>query len=105
MKQDEPALEVEVVEIDGVAVDSQPQREIPEKDRRVDWQSWQGKIRMLDKRWAPLWIVLGFIAVILIVAIGMCVAVFAVAYWMLKTILRAIFSLFMPAQHGLNRRS
>lgn len=109
MKQDEPVLEAEVVEIDGVAVEPRPEVDASggrgQRSRGVDWQSWQGKIRVLDKRWMPLWIVLGFIAVILFVIVGLLFAVFAFFYWIVKTMLRAVFSIFTGTDHTLNRRS
>jgi len=108
MKQEEPILEAEVVEIDGVAVEPRPddaKASEETRSRRVDWQNWQGKIRVLDKRWMPLWMVLGFIAVILFVAVGMLIAVFAFFFWIVRTILRAVFSMFTVSDHTLNRRS
>jgi hypothetical protein len=107
MKQDEPILEAEVVEIDGVAVEprSQTNSSRPQQAWGFNWQSWQGKIRVLDKRWAPLWIALGIIAVILFVIIGFFVLVFAIVYGMVKMILRTVASIFSASGHTLNRRS
>lgn len=107
MKQEEPILEAEVVEIDGVAVESRPKVEPThsQQSRRVDWQSWQGKVRVLDKRWMPLWIVLGVIAIILLVTVGLLVAVFVFLFLIVKTILRAFFAIFTGSDHTLSRRS
>jgi uncharacterized membrane protein len=107
MQQDEPTLEAEVVEINGVAVEPRSEKDTPkpQQSRRVDWQSWQGKIRVLDKRWAPLWIVLGIIALILFVIVGLVLAVFAFAFWIVKSILRAVMSIFTGSDYTLNRRS
>lgn len=107
MKQDEPILEAEVVEIDGVTVEPRPEVEPTrgQQSRRVDWQGWQGRIRVLDKRWMPLWIVLGAIAFILLVTVGLLVAVFVFLILILKAILRAVFSIFTGSSHTLNRRS
>ena len=107
MKQDEPILEAEVVEIDGVAVQPRSKTD-PSKPRqawRTDWRHWQGKIRVLDKRWAPLWIALGIIAVILFVIIGFFVLVFAIVYGMMKMILRTVISIFSASGDTLDRRS
>jgi hypothetical protein len=107
MKQDEPILEAEVVEIDGVAVEprSETNSSRPQQAWGFNWQSWQGKIRVLDKRWAPLWIALGIIAVILFVIIGFFILVFAIVYGMVKMILRTVASIFSGSGHTLNRRS
>ncbi len=105
--QDEPILEAEVVEIDGVAVEPRTQVDPPkgQQSRRVDWQSWQGKIRVLDKRWMPLWIVLGMIAFILLVTVGLLIAAFGFMFWIVKAILRAVFSIFSESDQTLSRRS
>jgi hypothetical protein len=107
MKHDESILEAEVVEIDGVAVEPRPAVDSRNggQKRRMDWHGWQGKIRVLDKRWMPLWIVLGVIALILLLTVGLLVAVFAFIIWVLKAILRAIFSVFTVSDQTLNRRS
>jgi hypothetical protein len=103
MKQEEPILEVEVVEIDGVAVEpsSEKSRPTDQSGRRVDWRKWQGQVRMLDRRWMPLWIALGVIAVVLFVVVGIVVVCFAIVYWILKSIIRTILSIFTPANHSL----
>ncbi len=107
MKQDEPILEAEVVEIDGVAVEPRPEIDTSEsqRSRRVDWRGLQGKIRVLDKRWMPLWIALGVIAFVLLVTVGLVTAVFVMIYLMVKALLRAVFSIFTGSDHTLNRRS
>ncbi len=107
IKRDEPILEAEVVEIDGVAVEPRPEVEASAetRSRRVDWQSWQGKIRVLDKRWMPLWIALGLVALILAVTVGLLIAVLVFLFWIVKTILRAVFSIFSGSDHTLDRRS
>jgi hypothetical protein len=107
MKQDEPILEAEVVEIDGVAVEPRMEENNPAYQRawRFDWQSWPGKIRVLDKRWAPLWIILGIFAVILFLIISFFILVFAIFYGMMKRILRAVLLVFSGSDQTLNRRS
>lgn len=104
----EPTIEAEVVEIDGVAVESRSSAR-PSKDaqaRRETWSSWghwQGRVKTLDARWWPLWLVLGFVALVLIVAIGMCAAVLGAIYWICKSILLGIVSLIAPSTE-LQRR-
>lgn len=107
MKQEETVLEAEVVEIDGVTVEARPEVEAARRrqSRRVDWQGWQGKIRVLDKRWMPLWIVLGVIAFLLLVTVGVLIAVFVIAFWMVRAVLRAVLSIFTGSDRSLSRRS
>lgn len=106
-EHEEPILEAEVVEIDGVAVEPRPEVEAAEKRYRgrVDWQGWQGRIRVLDKRWMPLWIVLGLIAFLFLATVGLLVAIIVVVFWIFKTILRAVFSVFTGSDQSVSRRS
>ncbi len=107
MKEDLQIFEAEVVEIDGVAVEPRPQVDASGSggSRKVDWRGLQGKVRVLDKRWMPLWIVLGLIAFVLLVTVGLVTAVIVMIYMMVKALLRAVFSLFTGSDHTLNRRS
>lgn len=93
----EQTIEVEVVEIDGVAVEPRPaRREKPNARGRIDWTTWQGHVRRLDARWWPLWLVLGFIVLVLALAVGICVAVVFVVWRIFKGLLKGIASLLTP---------
>jgi len=90
----EPIIEAEVVEIDGIAVEPRPvRRETPDTRGRIDWSAWQGRVKRLDARWWPLWLVLGFIVLVVAVAVGMCVAVIYLAWRIFKSILQGFVSL------------
>ncbi|MFD2255318.1 hypothetical protein ACFSSA_01400 [Luteolibacter algae] len=102
MTETEPTIEAEVVEIDGIAVDPRAAADHTRQEWK-DWRKWQGKVRQLDARWMPLWIVLGFILLVLVVAIGMCAAVLWLGYKFVKNILGGIASVFIPS-HELQRR-
>jgi hypothetical protein len=90
-------IEAEVVEIDGVAVEPRPaRREAPKTRGRVDWTAWQGRVKRLDARWWPLWLVLGAIVLVLAVTVGMCFAVVFIAWRIFKGLINGIASLFSP---------
>ncbi len=66
-------IEVEVLEIDGVKQDSRiddeargrsEQRQVP------PWAGWHGKVRGLDRRWWPLWVVVGMLLAFFAVVAG-----------------------------------
>jgi hypothetical protein len=90
MTNEPQAIEVEVVEIDGAApvVKVEPREEAPPQWQ--DWQQWQGRIRTLDGRWWPLWVVLGVIGVALLLTVGVFVAIVFVIFRILGGLLRAI---------------
>ena len=97
MSGNDQIIEAEVVEIDGVAVEPRPaRREAPKTRGRVDWTAWQGRVKRLDARWWPLWLVLGAIVLVLAVTVGMCFAVVFIAWRIFKGLINGIASLFSP---------
>ncbi len=98
MSGNDQIIEAEVVEIDGVAVEPRTVRgeTRSEGGRRIDWSVWQGRVKRLDARWWPLWLVLGFVTLVVAVVVGMCVAVVFVVWRILKAILNGFASLLSP---------
>lgn len=89
-------IEVEVLEIDGVApalpqVRPEAGAPPPAGDWQ-DWRRWQGQVRRLDSRWWPLWVLLGIIAVTLILTVGLVVGVIYLIFRLFLKIFRAILS-------------
>lgn len=105
MKAEGEVVEVEVVEIDGIAVDPRPEKDVETevRGRRVVWGNWQGQVRRLDRRWMPLWIALGVVFGAVILVFGVLIAMVVVVFLVLRAILRAVFSLFAPSNEGLRR--
>lgn len=94
MTEEAKEIEVEVVEIDGVAPVAVPDRadEIPRReDDWPDWRQWQGKVTRLDSRWWPLWVFLGLIALALMLTIGLVIAVVFVIFRLCLKLVRAVF--------------
>jgi hypothetical protein len=90
----EQTIEVEVVEIDGIAVEPRPVREeARHTGGRIDWSVWQGRVKRLDTRWWPLWLILGSLVLVVAVAVGMCLAVVFVTWRILKMFLAGFASL------------
>ncbi|MEI8037393.1 MAG: hypothetical protein WCJ14_03280 [Verrucomicrobiota bacterium] len=91
MTREPTDIEVEVVEIDGEVPAAQAAR--PGAEGRGDWQdwrSWHGRVRRLDSRWWPLWVLLGIMTAVLLVTVGLVLGVlFLVARGVMK-ILRAV---------------
>ncbi len=94
MTNEPQAIEVEVVEIDGVAPVVKPESQEQPPRQRQDWQHWQGRIRKLDSRWWPLWVVLGVIAVGLLLTVGLVVGIVFVIFGVVVRILRAVHGFF-----------
>ena len=88
MTQEPHAIEVEVVEIDGAA----PPAKVDRKEQAPrQGQNWQGRIRKLDSRWWPLWVLLGAIGVVLLLTVGLVVGIVLVIWRILSRIVRPIF--------------
>ena len=85
-----PAIEVEVVEIDGAAPPAKSAAPV-ESAPRQSWQvNWQGRARKLDSRWWPLWVLLGAVAVVLLLTVGLVLAIIFVIFSLLRGLVRAV---------------
>jgi len=86
-------IEVEVLEIDGVAPMVPHLRAgegAPPQEDRPDWRGWPGRIRTLDSRWWPLWMLLGIIALGIALITGLVVGVIYLIFRVILKILRFI---------------
>lgn len=89
-KNDSQAIEVEVLEVDGVTVPPRPEVEdAPRQD--APWRQWQGQITRLDSRWWPLWVILGVLAVGLLLTFGLVIGVIYLIFRILAAMGRALF--------------
>lgn len=94
MSEQAKEIEVEVVEIDGIApvavtdhADENPRR----GGDWQDWRQWQGRVMKLDSRWWPLWVFLGLIALVFLLTVGLVIAVVFVIVRLCLRLLRAVF--------------
>lgn len=97
MEKEPETIEVEVVEIDGIApvpVSHPEPEEDPRQQGWNDWQNWQGKVRQLDMRWWPLWVLLGIIVIFLILTVGIALGVIYGIYRIIVGILSGIAGAF-----------
>lgn len=99
MDREQDAIEVEVVTIDGLAPVpvATPDEETPhqqQRHRQQNWQKWQGRIRRLDGRWWPLWLILGAVLLFLLLTVGVVLAVLFVIYLILRSFLLGIVRMF-----------
>lgn len=105
MNGNEQTIEAEVVEIDGVAVEPKPKHEESGKGAPwARWGNWQGQVKRLDARWWPLWVVIGFVALVLFVSVGMVAVVLFVTWRIVAGLINAVASLFLPSSAQLQRR-
>jgi hypothetical protein len=93
MTQQSTEIEVEVVEIDGVAPAVTPTHDASPAGSRGEWQDWrhwQGRVSRLDSRWWPLWVFLGIIALALFLTVGLVVGVIFLIVRLCLNLIRAI---------------
>ena len=106
-------VDVEVTEIDGVtheaegaADDDHDASRAPHPPRRdgkpgQGWHSeWAGRVRTLDSRWWPLWVVLGVIVVVLVVTVGLVLAVIFLSFRMILGVIRWLIAFLFPSSGG-----
>jgi hypothetical protein len=79
-------IEVEVLEIDGQAPPTASPAPEP-KPPQAAWQTWQGRVRRLDARWWPLWVILGIVGLALLLTVGI---VFGAIFLVARTIARLV---------------
>lgn len=81
---------MEVLAIDDAAPPPPKPEPTPAPDPA--WRQWQGRVKQLDARWWPLWLILGLIAIVLFLTVGLF---FGIILLFLKLISRVL--------HGLTR--
>ena len=60
---------MEVLAIDDAAPPP-PKPETQPEPADPAWRQWQGRVRQLDARWWPLWVILGALLVFLVLTVG-----------------------------------
>jgi hypothetical protein len=89
MTKEATEIEVEVLEIDGVAP-VKPETHADDAPQQ-GWRQWQGRVRTLDARWWPLWVLLGIIALALLLTVGIVLGAIYLVIRLCVGIFRAIF--------------
>ncbi|MEI7927523.1 MAG: hypothetical protein WCH40_03165 [Verrucomicrobiales bacterium] len=81
-------IEMEVLAIDDAA----PAHPNPEPNSEPDpaWRQWQGRVKQLDARWWPLWVVLGIIVVFLVLTVGVLIGALVLVVKIVSGILGAL---------------
>ena len=100
-------VDVEITEIDGVTHEADPpapdpaRRPAPNPERGQGWRSeWAGRVRTLDSRWWPLWVVLGVVGVVLAVTVGLVLAVIYLTFRIIVGVIRWVFAFLTPSSGG-----
>jgi len=95
MTPESPEIEVEVLEIDGVApagLRVRPEEAPPTPDAWTAWPHGTGRVvRRFDRRWWPLWGLLGIVALGVLLTVGL---VFGLLWWIVRSLLNAVRALF-----------
>ncbi|MBC8127575.1 MAG: hypothetical protein H8M99_10595 [Gloeobacteraceae cyanobacterium ES-bin-144] len=90
MTKEATEIEVEVVEIDGVAPPTRVEKDAQPRGDWQDWRQWHGRVSRLDSRWWPLWVILGIIVLALLLTVGLVFGVIFVVVRLCLRIIRAI---------------
>ena len=95
MSREAQSIEVEVVEIDGATQPATSTRQKPAPPPR-QWQNLHGRIRMLNNRWWPLWVILGLVVFAFVAVFGLIFGVFLIVAKVIGAILRFLFGSSSP---------
>jgi hypothetical protein len=98
-RDDEPAIEVEVIAIDGAAPPPKtdaadgiyPDDGPPGGQAWTHWQSWPSQARNLHPLWWPVIIVAGGILLVVFLTAGLLLGVLFVIYRIVRDLLRVLF--------------
>ncbi|NJM36639.1 MAG: hypothetical protein HC845_01495 [Akkermansiaceae bacterium] len=89
MTETSQAIEVEVLEIDGITPTQNFNRQNPVPSS-PPWMQWQSRVGKLNRRWRPLWIFLGAILLVLMLTVGVVVGAVVLIFKILRRIVRVI---------------
>lgn len=76
-------IEAEVLEIDG---SPPPAPKLPEQEPA--WKSMRGRVLRLDRRWWPLWVILGLVVFAFVAVFGLIFGALLIVAKMIGAILR-----------------
>jgi hypothetical protein len=88
MTQESPAIEVEVLAIDGAAPPAPAGQ--PSTSSRPLWHDMRSRMLRLDGRWWPLWLALGAVALVLLLTVGLVVGLVYLILRLIQGILKAV---------------
>jgi hypothetical protein len=96
MTEEPTTIEVEVLEIDGQP--APPSAADPAQNPRSGrwpqgtgaWRGWSTTVSRLDRRWWPLWVLLGLVGVVLLVIVGLVAACVWLVFAFARALLRAL---------------
>lgn len=93
---------MEVLAIDDAAPPNPTPQPTPEPDPA--WRQWQGRVKRLDARWWPLWVILGVIVVFLVLTVGLVVGAFILVVKLVSNFLGGIVRLFTGSSSSTSLR-
>lgn len=83
---------MEVLAINDAAPPKPKPQPTPEQDPA--WRQWQGRVKQLDARWWPLWVLLAAIVVFLVLTVGIVVGAFVLVVRIISNLLGGIARFF-----------
>ncbi|HSP43293.1 MAG TPA: hypothetical protein VLO11_10515 [Luteolibacter sp.] len=92
MTKDASEIEVEVVEVENTlpAARSEPAREETPGGEWREWRQWQGRVRRIDTRWWPLWVIPGIIVLGLAAVAGAMIGLVVLVFVLIRALIRML---------------
>jgi len=82
-------IEVEVVEVENT-IPAEIRQPETIKTQEPEWRQWQGRVRRIDARWWPLWVIPGIILLLLLATVGVVIGVLVAIFLLLRNLVRAL---------------
>ncbi len=80
-------IEAEIIEIDGAP----PPERLPQSGAEragPDWSAWKTRVLTLDRRWWPLWVLLGILLLGVFLVLGVVAGLALIAFRLVRGIVR-----------------
>ncbi len=96
-------IEAEIIEIDGAPPPEQPPQSRAE-GAGPDWSSWKTRVLTLDRRWWPLWVMLGILLLGAFLVLGVVAGVVLIVFRLMRGIVRFLTGGSSASRRGAIRR-
>ncbi len=92
MTKEASEIEVEVVEVENTLPGARTEaaRDVPTASQRREWRHWQGRVRRIDARWWPLWVIPGVVILGLAAVAGAVIGLLALVFVLVRSLVRIL---------------
>ena len=92
MTKEASEIEVEVVEVENTLAGARREaaRDVPSASQGREWRHWQSRVRRIDARWWPLWVIPGVVILGLAAVAGAVIGLLALVFVLVRSLVRIL---------------